>query len=48
MTSSPKAKGVNQGPPPPPGRRTGWYRDPLKQSKQRWWSGTEWTNRTAN
>lgn len=43
-----KKKDATQGPPPPPGRRTGWYRDPLKQSKQRWWSGTEWTTRTSD
>jgi uncharacterized RDD family membrane protein YckC len=45
-----------QAPPPPPqppvpvggGQPAGWYDDPQRQARLRWWDGTNWTSHTSN
>ena len=36
-----------QTPPPPPTTAAGWYADPWRAARLRWWDGTQWTGHTA-
>jgi Protein of unknown function (DUF2510) len=43
----PQAEGLSQPPPSPPGPPPGWYGDPARQARLRWWDGYNWTGHTS-
>lgn len=44
----PYGQPMPQPPMPPPAMATGWYPDPRRQARLRWFDGTEWTPSTQN